>query len=621
MDGAGKRQGEPNGNNMQMGFGPGIGGFGGRPGGRFGKPSEKPKDFKKTMARVWGYIGKERKLLSLVIIFLMVDVAIGLSIPYIIGRSIDAMSGGKEMVKLSMLGFMVILLLSMYLTDALVTFLQGWMMAGISQRIVLSLRNTLFKKLQKLPVSFFDTRIHGDLMSRVTNDIDNISTTISQSTVQLISGAITITGSLVLMLRLNLLLTLASIITVPLVFLVTRTVAGKTSVLFKEQQAVLGKLNGHIEETISGIHVVKAFNHEKMAIKEFDLVNDRLCDIGIKAQIWSGFIMPLMNVINNIGIAVVAGAGGIMAVNGMVSVGTISMFLNYSRQFTRPLNDMANIFNTLQTAVAGAERVFEVLDETEEPEDIKTSKELKNPKGHVVFENVTFGYRPDVAVLKNISFEAMQGASIALVGPTGAGKTTIVNLLARFYDVTCGRILIDGTDIRDYTRDSLRRCFGIVLQDTYLFSGTIRDNIKYGCIDASDEEMKKAAAMANADVFINRLPKGYETILTESGSNLSQGQRQLVAIARAILANPSILILDEATSNVDTRTELNIQEAMLKLMNGRTSFIIAHRLSTIRDADIIMVVDGGEIVEAGNHNELIDKGGVYHNLYYSQLKD
>ncbi len=620
MNGAGKRQGEPNGNNMQMGFSRGIGGFGGRPGGRFGRPSEKPKNFKKTMARVWGYIGKERKLLSLVVIFLMADVAIGLAIPYIIGRSIDAMSGGKEMVKLSILGFMVFLLLSMYLTDALVTFLQGWMMAGISQRIVLSLRNTLFNKLQKLPVSFFDTRIHGDLMSRVTNDIDNISTTISQSTVQLISGAITITGSLVLMLRLNLLLTLASVITVPLVFLVTRMVAGKTSVLFKEQQAVLGKLNGHIEETISGIHVVKAFNHEEMAIKEFDLVNDRLCDVGIKAQIWSGFIMPLMNVINNIGIAVVAGAGGIMAVNGMVSVGIISMFLNYSRQFTRPLNDMANIFNTLQTAVAGAERVFEILDETEEPEDIKTSKELKNPKGHVVFENVTFGYRPDVAVLKNISFEAMQGSSIALVGPTGAGKTTIVNLLARFYDVTCGRILIDGTDIRDYTRDSLRRCFGIVLQDTYLFSGTIRENIKYGCIDASDEEMKKAAAMANADVFINRLPKGYETILTESGSNLSQGQRQLIAIARAILANPSILILDEATSNVDTRTELHIQEAMLKLMNGRTSFIIAHRLSTIRDADIIMVVDGGEIVEAGSHNELIDKGGIYHNLYYSQLK-
>ncbi|HEX9059629.1 MAG TPA: ABC transporter ATP-binding protein, partial [Clostridia bacterium] len=511
-------------------------------------------------------------------------------------------------------------LLSMYLTDALVTFLQGWMMAGISQRIVLSLRNTLFKKLQKLPVSFFDTRAHGDLMSRVTNDIDNISTTISQSTAQLISGAITITGSLVLMLRLNLLLTLASVITVPLVFLVTRTVAGKTGALFKEQQAVLGKLNGHIEETISGIHVVKAFNHEEKAIKEFDLVNDRLCDVGIKAQIWSGFIMPIMNVINNLGIAVVAGVGGIMAVNGMVSVGIISMFLNYSRQFTRPLNDMANIFNTLQTAVAGAERVFEVLDETEEPEDIKTSKELKNPKGHVVFENVTFGYRPDVAVLKNISFEAVKGSSIALVGPTGAGKTTIVNLLARFYDVTCGRIMIDGTDIRDYTRDSLRRCFGIVLQDTYLFSGTIRENIKYGCLDASDEEMRKAAAMANADVFINRLPKGYETILAESGSNLSQGQRQLIAIARAILANPSILILDEATSNVDTRTELHIQEAMLKLMDGRTSFIIAHRLSTIRDADIIMVVDGGEIVEAGNHNELIDKGGVYHNLYYSQLK-
>jgi ATP-binding cassette subfamily B protein len=342
--------------------------------------------------------------------------------------------------------------------------------------------------------------------------------------------------------------------------------------------------------------------------------------VGVKAQIWSGFLMPLMNVINNIGFAAVAGVGGALAVENLITVGIIASFLSYSRQFARPLNDIANIFNVLQSAVAGAERVFEIIDEQEEPKDVDTAREIAAPKGHVLFEGVSFGYRADVPVLSNISFEAKAGSTIALVGPTGAGKTTIVNLLARFYDVTSGRILIDDRDIREYTRDSLRRCFGIVLQDTYLFSGTIKENIRYGNLDASDKEIESAAAMANADVFIRRLPKGYDTVLAENGSNLSQGQRQLLAIARAILADPSILILDEATSSVDTRTELHIQEAMLKLMRNRTSFIIAHRLSTIRDADIIMVIDKGQIVEKGSHEELIQKGGVYSQMYYSQLK-
>jgi ATP-binding cassette, subfamily B, multidrug efflux pump len=493
-------------------------------------------------------------------------------------------------------------------------------MAEVSQYIVLDIRGALFAKLQKLPVSYFDSRYHGDLMSRITNDIDNISTTVAQSITQLMTASITILGSLVMMLRLSPILTLASLITVPLVFLLTKTITKRTSVLFKEQQAVLGNLNGHIRETISGIHVVKAFSHEEKAINEFEMVNDKLYNVGIKAQIWSGFIMPMMNVINNIGIAAVAGVGGALAVSNMITIGVIASFLSYSRQFTRPLNDMANMYNTLQTAIAGAERVFEVLDETEEPDDLLTARTMENSKGHVEFCNVDFSYRPDVPVLKDISFEAEEGCNIALVGPTGAGKTTIVNLLSRFYDVTDGKILIDGADIREYTKNSLRKCFGIVLQDTYLFSGTIRENIKYGKLDASDDEMKAATVMANADVFINRLPKGYDTVLTENGGNLSQGQKQLLAIARAILVNPSILILDEATSNVDTRTELRIQEAMLKLMHGRTSFIIAHRLSTIRDADIIMVIDNGRIVEAGNHNTLISKDGVYHNLYFSQFK-
>jgi ATP-binding cassette subfamily B protein len=458
-------------------------------------------------------------------------------------------------------------------------------------------------------------------MSRLSNDIDNVSNTISQSTTQLMSGLVVITGSLLMMLILSPLLTVVSMITVPLVFLLTRTIAKRTSVLFKNQQVELGKLNGHIEETISGIEVVKAFNHEEKVIEEFDMVNMRLRAVGLKAQIWSGFLMPIMNVINNLGFAIVAVVGGILAVKSLITVGAIASFITYSRQFVRPLNDLANIFNVLQSGVAGAERVFEIIDEQEEPADPVNALALENPKGHVVFENVSFGYRSDVPILKNVSFEAKVGSSTALVGPTGAGKTTIVNLLTRFYDVTSGRILLDGRDIREYTRDSLRRCFGFVLQDTYLFSGTISENIKYGKPDATKEEVEQAARMANADAFIKRLPNQYETVLSENGGNLSQGQKQLLAIARVILAKPSVLILDEATSSIDTRTELHIQEALLTLMENRTSFIIAHRLNTIRDADTIMVIDHGQLVEKGSHETLLEKQGKYNNMFFNQFKN
>jgi len=594
---------------------------GGRGGMRNRAPVVKPKNFRKTLRRLWSYFGTERKTLITIFIFIIIDSAIVLLGPYLIGQSVNAMSANNGKVDFNLLSIIVIVLLISYLADAAINLFQGFAMASSSQRIVMTMRNNLFLKLQKLPMAFFDSNSHGDIMSRLSNDIDNVSSTISQSAIQLMSGVITIVGSFIMMIVLSPILTVASLITVPLVFLLTRSITKKTGKLFKSQQMELGKLNGQIEETISGIYIVKAFNHEDKTVKEFDEINQRLCKVGLKAQIYSGFLMPIMNVINNIGFAAVAGVGGVLAVEGMITVGVIASFLSYSRQFVRPLNNLANIFNTLQSAVAGAERVFEILDETEETEDVKEPKEINESKGHVKFDNVYFGYRKDVNILKNINFEARIGESIALVGPTGAGKTTIVNLLTRFYDVTGGKIYIDGVDIREYTRDSLRRCFGIVLQDTYLFTETIKENIKYGNLEATDLEVQNAAKMANAHEFIKRLPSGYETLLSESGNNLSQGQRQLLAIARAILTNPSILILDEATSSVDTRTELRIQEAMIKLMKGRTSFIIAHRLSTIRDADKIMVIDDGQIIEMGNHAELINKKGKYYNMYFNQYNN
>ncbi|MDQ0899298.1 ABC transporter ATP-binding protein [Paenibacillus sp. V4I7] len=592
-----------------------------RPGGRGirGGTVVKPKNFKGTLKTLWMYIGKEKKLLTIIFIFALIDSATTLSGPYLIGISIDAMASGS--VNFKLLEIVLITLTVSYVVNGILLFSQGWLMAGASQNIVMNLRRTLFEKLQKLPLAFFDSRPHGEVMSRLTNDIDNVSNSLSQSITQLMSGSIVIIGSIVMMFVLSPLLTLASLITIPLVGLLARTITKKTSLLFKAQQMQLGKLNGYIEETISGILVVKAFNHEGKAIQEFKKVNDVLCEAGLKAQIWSGFLMPLLGVINNIGFTTVAIIGGVLALKNLITIGVIASFLSYSRQFVRPLTDVANVFNLMQSGLAGAERVFEVLDEQEEPKDSANAIVLDNAEGHVVFENVCFGYRPGLPILSDVSFESRKASSTAFVGPTGAGKTTIVNLVTRFYDVTEGRILIDGIDIKNYTRDSLRRCFGIVLQDTYLFSGTIMENIKYGKSGATDEEVEEAAVMANADVFIKRLPLQYETLLSENGGNLSQGQRQLLAIARVILAKPSVLILDEATSSIDTRTELHIQDALLHIMKGRTSFIIAHRLNTIRDADTIMVIDRGGIAEKGDHEALMNGQGVYYHMFYNQFKN
>lgn len=591
---------------MRPGQGPGRPGRGG--------PVQKPKNFKKTLWRLWSYIGEERRWLIIVIIFILIGSGIGLLGPYLIGVGVDAMAGGAGDVNFGLLHMVLIALAAAYAADALFSFLQGWLMAGISQRVVAHLRQTLFAKLQKLPLVYFDTRRHGELMSRLSNDIDNVSTSVSQTSAQLISGFIALLGSLIMMIVLSPVLTLASLITVPLVYLLAKGVTKRTSRLFKSQQEQLGKLNGQIEETVSGFVVVKAFNYEDRAISDFRTVNDSLRKISIKAQIWSGFMMPLLAVINNIGFASVAIVGGILAVKGSITVGIIASFLSYSRQFVRPLNDLANVYNVLQSGIAGAERVFEVLDEQEEQSDRPGALELKHPRGEVEFDQVEFAYRSDVPILKGISFTAEAGSSTAFVGQTGAGKTTIINLLARFYEVSGGSIRIDGVDIRDYTRSSLRRAFGVVLQDTYLFSGTIKENMKYGKPDATNEEIKAAAVMAGADGFIRRLPKGYDTLLTENGGNLSQGERQLLAIARAMLADPSILVLDEATSSVDTRTELRIQAAMLQMMQGRTSFAIAHRLSTIRNSDQILVLERGQVAERGSHESLMEQRGIYSRM-------
>ena len=596
-----------------------------------GEPVARPASLGRTLARIWSYFGGERGRILLTSGFILVDAGVGMAVPFLIGRGIDAISalpGGGEKPISSVLGTLgtpvyalavaAACLLAAYLGDALLQALEGWIMAGVSQRMVRNVREGFFDKMQRLPLSFFDTRPHGDLMSRLTNDVDAVSVTVSQSAVQLMSGVVVVAGTLAIMIVLSPVMALASLVPVPLVFALTSTISRRTRTLYRAQQDALGALNGHIEETVSGIQAVKAFGREPESRERFAGINDRLRRDGARAQIWTGFLMPMMNVIQNLGFAAVAVTGGFLAVRGVISVGLIATFISYSRQFVRPLNDIANTWNSLMSAVAGAERVFEVMDDREEPADVPGARELVHPRGEVELRSVSFGYRPDVPVLKGIDLKSPAGSVTAIVGRTGAGKTTIVNLLSRFYEISDGQILIDGTDIRQYTRASLRRAFGVVLQDGWLFSGTVRENILYGRPDASEEELRRAAALAGADHAIERLPDGYDTPLVESGANLSQGQRQLIAIARAALAAPTLLVLDEATSSVDARTELRIQQGMLQLMKGRTSFIIAHRLSTIRDADTVLVMDAGRIVERGSPEELAAADGYFHQLYETQ---
>ena len=584
------------------------------PSGRMGRSlhAVKPKNMKGTLMRLWQLTRGHRKGMGWIL--LLSGLASGSSIlsPYLIGEAVNRIDAGKPAQQI------ILLLAAMYVCDWLVRFLQRFFMASIGQRVILHIRHVLFSKMKNLPLSFFDRHRHGELMSRLTNDIDNISTTISDSLCLLMTYAFTIVGVLFAMLRMNVLLTGVAFISVILIFLLTKMITSRTRKLFAAQQAALGRLNGQVEESISGLSMVKAYSREGRLMDQFEQNNQHLYDVATRAQIWSGYLMPLTGVINNLNYVLVAVVSGVLAARGHIDVGMISSFLLYSRQFSRPFVDIASIYNNFQSAVAGAERVFEILDEACEPEDAPDALPLQNPVGEVEFEHVTFGYDPEHPVLKDVSIRLEAGMKVAVVGSTGAGKTTFINLLTRFYDVDGGRILLDGHDLRDYRMADLRKAFGVVLQDTALLGTTIRDNICYGREDVPMEQVERAAKMAGADSFIRRLPQGYNTVLKQGGAQLSQGERQLLTIARAVLANAPILILDEATSSVDTVTEQRIRRAMLEITKGRTSIIIAHRLSTIRDSDLILLMEDGRIVEKGNHEELLALGGRYAQMYLTQ---
>jgi ATP-binding cassette subfamily B protein len=581
------------------------------------RPKERAKDTRGTLLRIWEYLKHQKWALAGTVVLVAITSALGLAGPYLMGKAIDQFILENDVPGLARTA---LLMVGVYLITSLGTWLQAYVMSGASQRTVRDIRNDLFVKLQTLSLRFFDQHTHGELMSRLSNDIESISMVLTQSVTQLLSSVLSTIGVAIMMLLINVPLALVSLFAIPMMLVLSRWVAKHARTGFRQQQEHLGTLNGIIEETLTGQHVVKAYVREQAVIQDFEISNRKLQKASTRARIFAGTMGPLGGLVNNLSFAIVAGVGGRMAVQGLATVGTIASFINYARRFTRPLSQIAQLYSSIQSALAGAERVFQILDEIPELADALNAQSLEQVRGDVVFDDVCFAYEKDVPVLKHVSMHAEPGQTIALVGPTGAGKTTIVNLLTRFYDIDSGSIRIDGMDIRQIKKDDLRRRLGIVLQDTFLFSDTVMASIRYGRLDATDEEVIAAAKLANADTFIHRLPHGYQTELSERGSNLSQGQRQLLAIARAILADPGILILDEATSSVDTRTEQHIQEAMLRLMEGRTSFVIAHRLSTVRDADKILVTHNGEIIERGSHQELLAQEGFYHHLYVSQFK-
>lgn len=610
------------------------GGFGGRHrhhgGHGFGKPAEKAKDFKGTMKRLIGYLKPYRFRLLAVLVTAVLSTVFAIVSPKLLGNATTILFEGMMMkmrgVPHAAVDFDAILQIllalgGLYVMSAAFSYMQQFIMAGVAQKTVYHLRKDLNEKLSRLPLRYYDSHTHGEVLSRVVNDVDNISNTLQQSLTQLITALVTLVGVVVMMLTISPLMTLIVILTLPLSFLVTAMIASRSQRYFMGQQRALGELNGHVEEMYTGHQIVKAFGREDRSISDFNRINGKLYDSGWKAQFISGIIMPLMTLINNIGYVLVCVVGGVLVTHRTIQIGDIQAFIQYARQFSQPITQTANIANIIQSTIASAERVFEILDEEEEVPETAQPRVISSPKGEVQFHDVKFSYKQDVPLIENMNIDVKKGQTIAIVGPTGAGKTTLINLLMRFYEIDDGKITIDGVDLRDLRRGDLRSLFGMVLQDTWLFHGTIRENIAYGRKDATEDEIIQAAKAAHADHFIRTLPEGYDTMLNEEASNISKGQQQLLTIARAILADPAILILDEATSSVDTRTEVHIQTAMQELMKGRTSFVIAHRLSTIRGADRILVMNEGRVIEQGTHEELLAEGGFYADLYNSQFSD
>ena len=599
----------------------------GRMGGRHGMSTEKAKDFKGTMKKLMGYLTQYKIGLLLVVIFAIGSTIFNIAGPKILGKAttelfhglISKVSGGSG-IDFDKIAKILIGLMCLYVCSALFSFIQGYIMTGVSQKLTYRMRKEISEKIDRLPMGYFDKMTHGEILSRITNDVDTLSQSLNQSATQVITSVATIIGVLVMMLSISPLMTVIAILILPLSMGLIGMIVKRSQRYFKEQQEYLGYVNGQVEEVYGGHNIVKAFNKEDDVIDEFDRDNDRLYRSAWKSQFLSGMMMPIMQFVGNLGYVAVVILGGYLAIKKTIEVGDIQSFIQYVRNFTQPIQQVAQVANMLQSTAAASERVFEFLGEPEEEAAPENPVVLKNPEGAVEFEHVHFGYNPEHTIIHDFSVKVEPGQKIAIVGPTGAGKTTMVKLLMRFYDVSGGSIKVDGHDIREFDRGELRRMFGMVLQDTWLFKGSIEDNIRYGKLDATHEDVVKAADAAYAHRFIQTLPGGYGMELNEEASNVSQGQKQLLTIARAILADPKILILDEATSSVDTRTEVRIQKAMDNLMKGRTSFIIAHRLSTIRDADLILVMKEGDIVEMGRHEELLEKNGFYADLYNSQFE-
>ncbi len=594
----------------------------------FARPVEKAKDFRGTLKRLIAYMGPQKWTILIATTFAVLSTLMNAFTPRVMGRATTAVYNGVmrklagepgPWIDFQAVGRILAMLAALYVVSSVFVFVQQITMARVAQRTVYDMRKRVQAKLARLPLKYFDSRPHGEILSRITNDIDTVSGTLQESLSRAMSSLISFVSVLAMMVSISPVMTLITLATMPLSVVITRQVTMRSQRYFAGQQRALGQLNGHVEEMYTGHRIIKAFGREKASIERFKEINEELTSFGWRAQFVSGIMMPLMALVNNMGYVGVCVVGALFVARKTLEIGDVQAFMTYSRQLTQPIVQVASIANIIQSTVAAAERVFEILDEEEEQPDPEDAAFVEEPQGEVKMEHVRFGYSPDAILMHDLSIDVKPGQTIAIVGPTGAGKTTLVNLLMRFYDVQGGRITIDGVDIRDMKRGHLRSLFGMVLQDAWLFSGTIRENIAYGKPGATEQEIVRAAKMALADRFIRTLPDGYDTVLKEDASNLSQGQMQLLTIARAVLADPAILILDEATSSVDTRTEVQIQRAMKNLMRGRTSFVIAHRLSTIRDADLILVMDNGTIVEQGTHRDLLAKKGFYAELYYSQF--